>query len=118
MSLSSGSRGSILFWMPSRPARTMAEKAMYGLHVGSEERLRHERRRLAVAPRRVLHDVFEPEQLVRHLDQAVVLHVDLALAGGRDFVVRDLDGDAEALHRLYDFRAQILLRIVGREGEI
>ena len=34
MSLSIGSPRSILFWMPSRPAISMAEKARYGLQVG------------------------------------------------------------------------------------
>src|SRR5262249_30902485 len=35
MSLSSGSPGLILFWMPSRPAISMAENARYGLQLGS-----------------------------------------------------------------------------------
>ena len=35
MSLSIGSAGSILFWMPSRPASSSAEKARYGLAEGS-----------------------------------------------------------------------------------
>src|SRR5579885_2063519 len=35
MSLSSGSPGSILFWMPSKPAMSMAAKARYGLQEGS-----------------------------------------------------------------------------------
>src|SRR6476620_8815062 len=38
MSLSSGSPGSILFSMPSRPAISIAEKARYGLHDGSGKR--------------------------------------------------------------------------------
>ena len=38
MSLSSGSPGSILFWMPSRPAIIIAANARYGLHVGSGKR--------------------------------------------------------------------------------
>ena len=38
MSLSSGSPGSILFWMPSIAAISMAEKARYGLQLGSGQR--------------------------------------------------------------------------------
>src|SRR5260221_14690369 len=38
MSLSSGSPGSILFWMPSRPAIIIAENARDGLHDGSGKR--------------------------------------------------------------------------------
>src|SRR5919106_5673830 len=35
MSLSNGSPGGMRFWMPSRPAMSMAENARYGLHDGS-----------------------------------------------------------------------------------
>src|SRR5580692_3563216 len=38
MSLSSGSPGSILFWIPSMPAIIMALKARYGLQLGSGKR--------------------------------------------------------------------------------
>ncbi len=38
MSLSSGSPGSILFWMPSRPAISIALKASTGLQLGSGKR--------------------------------------------------------------------------------
>ena len=38
MSLSSGSGGSIRFWMPSRPAISIAANARYGLHDGSGQR--------------------------------------------------------------------------------
>src|SRR5260221_9534383 len=91
---------------------------MHAVAVVSEQGLRHEGRRLAVLPRGVLHDVFEPEQLVGHLDQAVVLHVDLTLAGRRDLVVRNLDGDPEGLHALHSVRPNILLRVVRRSREI
>src|SRR6185437_15141741 len=39
MSLSSGSPGWILFWMPSMPAISMALKARYGLQLGSGKRI-------------------------------------------------------------------------------
>src|SRR5689334_24906086 len=39
MSLSIGSAGSILFLMPSRPARSSAEKARYGFAEGSGNRV-------------------------------------------------------------------------------
>ena len=45
-SLSMGSGGSILFFTPSSPARSIAANARYGLHDGSGER---NSRRLAVA---------------------------------------------------------------------
>src|SRR5206468_7329307 len=38
MSLSSGSPGSILFWIPSMPAIIIALKARYGLQLGSGKR--------------------------------------------------------------------------------
>ena len=38
MSLSSGSPGLILFWMPSMTAIRIAEKARYGLQLGSGQR--------------------------------------------------------------------------------
>ena len=38
MSLSIGSLGSVLFWMPSRPASSSAENARYGLADGSGQR--------------------------------------------------------------------------------
>src|SRR6516162_8609142 len=38
MSLSSGSPGSILFWMPSSPASSIALNARYGLQLGSGKR--------------------------------------------------------------------------------
>src|SRR5437764_14741960 len=38
MSLSSGSPGSVRFWIPSSPAISMAAKAREGLHDGSGER--------------------------------------------------------------------------------
>ena len=38
MSLSSGCPGSILFWMPSTAAISMAEKVRYGLLLGSGQR--------------------------------------------------------------------------------
>src|SRR5919204_18308 len=40
-SLSTGSTGSILFLMPSRPAISIAEKAKYGLQVGEVVHRRH-----------------------------------------------------------------------------
>src|SRR5258708_22296023 len=38
MSLSIGSPGWILFWMPSMPAMSIAENARYGLQLGSGKR--------------------------------------------------------------------------------
>ena len=68
---------------------------MHARAVVAIERLGHERRAAPVAKRDVLDHVFEPQQLVRHRHQRVELHVDLALTGGGDFVVRGLDLDAD-----------------------
>ena len=62
--------------------------------VVAEERLRHERRRLAVLAGDVLDDVLEPHELVGHREQPIELHADLALTAGGDLVVADLDLDA------------------------
>ena len=72
-----------------------------GVHAGAvvaENRLGHEGRRHPVAHRDVLDDVFVPGQPVGHLGQRLEAHVDLGLAGGRDFVMLFLDADADVLH--------------------
>ena len=60
-----------------------------------EDRLGHERDRLAVLPGHVLDDVLVQHELVGHREQRVEAHVDLGLAGGAHLVVLHLDLDAQ-----------------------
>ena len=58
-------------------------------------------------------------QLVGHRDAASVeLHVDLALTGGGDLVVADLDLDARRLQREHHLRAEVRERVGRRDGEV
>ena len=92
--------------------------AVHARAVVLEDRLRHERGRLARGPRHVLHHVLVEHQLVGHAQQRVEAHVDLGLAGGADLVVLDLDLDAEALHREDHLGAQVLVLVHRRDGEV
>ena len=83
-----------------------------------EERLRHERRGLAPAPRHVLHDVLVVHDLVGSLEQRAVPHVDLRLAGGADLVVLHLDRDAHLLHLEHHLGTQVLVLVHRRDREI
>ncbi len=83
-----------------------------------EDRLRHERDRLAVAARDVLADVLVPHELIGHLDERLELHVDLALAGRRHLVVMRLDDDADLLHLGDHLAAQIVVGIGGAHRKV
>ena len=76
--------------------------------------------KVAVLPcaRDVLHDVLVFDQLVGHGDQRVELHVDLALAGGRDLVVVALDLDADPFHGQRHLGADVHERVRGRHREV
>ena len=77
--------------------------------------------KVAVLPWRrgdVLDDVLVLDQLVGHRDQRVELHVDLALAGGRDLVVVALDLDADPLHGQRHLGAHVHQRVRGRHREV
>ena len=66
---------------------------LVGVHaraVVTEQRLRHERDRLAVLPRGVLDDVLEQLDVIGRVQQRVELVVDLGLTGGADLVVAAL----------------------------
>ena len=91
------------------------------MHAGAvvvEERLGHERGDLVVAARDVLDDVLVPEDLVRHRQQGVEAHVDFALAGGGHFVVVHFDRDTDLLHLDDHLAADVLQRVVRRDGEV
>src|SRR4030043_239003 len=71
-------------------------EALMDVHAGAVvavERLGHEGRHLIVPVGDVLDDVLVPHHLVGHGHQSVELHVDLGLAGSRNLMVVDLDGD-------------------------
>ena len=96
-------------------------EALVGVHAGAvvtEQRLGHERRRLAVLPGGVLDDVLEQLHLVAGVQQGRELVVDLGLARGADLVVRTLDGEAgvdqPADHRV----AQVGVVVERRDGEV
>src|SRR5207244_4424229 len=66
--------------------------AMHARPVVAEDRLRHERRRLAVPACDVLDHVLVGHHLVGHPGQRLEAQVDLALTAGRDLVVVELAG--------------------------
>ena len=92
--------------------------AVHARAVVLEDRLRHERRRLARRVGDVLDDVLVEHELVGHAQQRVEAHVDLGLAGGADLVVLDLDLDAEPLHREDHLGAQVLVLVHRRDREV
>ena len=83
-----------------------------------EQRLGHEGDGLARGVRHVLHDVLVEHQLVGHRRQRVEAHVDLGLAGGAHLVVLHLDRDAHLLQRHQHLRAEVLVLVHGRDGEV
>jgi len=77
-------------------------EGLVGVHAGSvvaEERLGHERGRLAPLVCRVLDDVLELQQVVGGVHHGVELVVDLALAACADLVVAALEDEA-GVHQL------------------
>ena len=83
-----------------------------------EDRLRHERHRLAVAFCDVLADVFVPHELIGHLEQRLELHVDFALSGRRDFVVVRFDDDADFAHLVHHLAAKIVVGVGRTHREV
>src|SRR5690349_6218290 len=73
------------------PQRLMA---VHTRSVIAVQRLRHERRRLAVLRRGVLYDVLENLQTVGRAQHVRKTKIDFALTGGRNFVVVTFDGDS------------------------
>ena len=78
-----------------------------------EDRLGHERDGLAVTLRDVLADVLVPHELIGHLQQRGVVHVDLALPGGGHLVMVRFDDDADLAHLVDHLPAEIVVG-VGR----
>ena len=96
-------------------------QGLVDVHAGAvvlEHRLGHERCRLAVLVRHVLHDVLVEHQLVGHAGQLVEPHVDLGLTRGAHLVVLDLDLDAHLLEGEHHLGPQVLEVVRGREGEV
>ena len=91
---------------------------MHARAVVADDRLRHERRRLAVRGRGVVHAVLEDLQPVGALHQRRELRADLALARVGDLVVVHLDLDAHLLHREAHRRADVLQRVDRRHREV
>ena len=68
--------------------------AVHARSVVTKQRLRHERRRLAVLARGVLDDVLEYLQVVGRAQQRRITKINFALAGGGNFMMVTLDVDA------------------------
>src|SRR5437879_6346544 len=83
-----------------------------------KKRFRHHGHRLSAPPPDVLDDVLVEQNLVGHLRQRRVFHIDFSLAGGADFVVMNLDDDAALLERAHHLRANIVLMIHWRHWEV
>jgi hypothetical protein len=90
---------------------------MHARAVLAEERLRHERRVVAVLLRDLLHDEAVREHEVRHIERVCVADVDLVL-GRADLVVVVLDGDAHLLERADRVAADRRRRVHRRLGEV
>ncbi len=91
--------------------------AVHPRAVVAEDRLRHERRRLAGALRGVADDVLVHHQLVGHPRQGREAHVDLALAGGGDLVMVVLAHDAELLEDQHHLGAELVELSWGGTGK-
>ncbi len=86
--------------------------------VVAEERLRHERGRLAVAVCDVLDDVLQHHDVVGFLHERAELHADFALAGCCDFMVVYLDDEAHFLERQTHGGPNVLQGVDGRDRKI
>ena len=86
---------------------------MHAAAVVLEDRLGHERDCLAATPRYVLADVLVPHELIGHLQQRRIVHVDLALPRGGHLVMVRFDNDADLAHLVDHFSAKIVVG-VGR----
>ena len=94
--------------------------ALVGVHAGAVvavDRLRHERRRLAIAVGDVVDAVFVDLHLVGHLEQRAELGAELVLALG-DLVVVLLDGQAHLAHAGQHLGPQVALAVNRRHGEV
>ena len=96
-------------------------QALVDVHTGTvigEQGLGHEGGHLAVLTGHVLNDVFVDHDLVGHISEGVILHIELPLAGGSHLVVMHLHGDAAVDHGEHHLAADVLEGIVWRHGEV
>ena len=91
---------------------------VHAVAVVADERLRHERQRLAVPVRNVLQRVLENLDLVGFLGQRVRSDVDLALARSCHLVMMDLELKTHLLAGHRHGGTDVLLRVDRRHGEI
>ena len=91
---------------------------MHARSVVADDRLRHERRGLAIDVRRVVYAILQDLQPVGALHQRFELGADLVLAGCGNFMMVHLDFDAHLLHRKTHRRTNVLQRIDGRHRKI
>ena len=73
---------------------------------------------LPLRARHVLDDVLEPQELIGGEHHGREAHVDLALPGGGDLVVLDLDVEAELLQGHAHLGAQVDQRVGRRHREV
>ncbi len=83
-----------------------------------EDRLGHERDRLSGPQRDVLDDVLVEHQPVRHRQEVIEAHVDLALARGANLVMMNLDRDPELAQDHDHLRAEVLVVVHRRNREV
>ena len=91
---------------------------MHARAVVAEQRLRHERDRLAVLPRGVLDDVFVELHVVGGVQQGVEFVVDLGLAAAAHLVVRLLQHEPGVDQVGGHLVAQVDVLVVGRHREV
>src|SRR5947208_15702214 len=72
--------------------------SMHARTVVAEDWLGHERDDLIMLPGDIANDVLVIHDIVRHLGERSIPHVNLTLPGSADFVVMHLDGNAYLLH--------------------
>src|ERR1043166_2342756 len=96
-------------------------QTLVGVHAGAivlKERLGHDGDDFSSLPGGVFYHVLIKQNLVGHLGQGPISHVDFGLPAGAHFVVVDFDLDAAFLQVLHHLGAQILVLIHGGYGEI
>ena len=82
--------------------------AVHTRTVVADDRLRHERCRLAVLCRRIVDNVFEPLHPVRALNERSETGADFVLTGRCNFVMVHFDDNADLLERGRDRRTDVL----------
>src|SRR5678816_1624455 len=99
---------------------TLPDRLMH-VHTGTvvaDDRLRHERRRLAMLCSNVVDGILQAHDPVAALNEGRKLRADFILTRGCHFMVMDFNHDTHAFERLADFGADVLERIDRRNGEV